>query len=187
MVIEWTIPGVKTDTLIQRYLSQGDIGAVRDLFCNYEKGLYGYLWQMLKHQQDCEDALQDTFRKALEALPAYREENHFKSWLFRIGHNTGVEIIRRRKRTVEMPDTLEDHLDAPSPGPHESLIQRERKDELHDAIAALPESERAVVLLRLQEELSFKEIAQIVDAPLGTVLARMHKAKQRLKLQFNTI
>ena len=178
---------MKTDILIQRYLSQGDIGAVRDLFSNYEEGLYGYLWQMLKHQQDCEDALQDTFRKALEALPAYREENYFKSWLFRIGHNTGVEIIRRRKRIVEMPDTLEDQLDAPSSGPRESLIQREQEDELHDAIATLPESERAVVLLRLQEELSFKEIAQVVDAPLGTVLARMHKAKQRLRIHFNTI
>ena len=178
---------MKADILIQRYLSQGDIGAVRDLFRHYEEGLYGYLWQMLKNQHDCEDALQDTFRKALEALPAYREESHFKSWLFRIGHNTGIEIIRRRKRIVEMPDTLEGHLDAPSSGPRESLIQREREDELHDAIAALPQPERAVVLLRLQEELSFKEIAQVVDAPLGTVLARMHKAKKRLRAQFNTI
>ncbi|MDC0325223.1 RNA polymerase sigma factor [bacterium] len=178
---------MKADTLIKRYLSQGDIEAVRDLFRNYEQGLYGYLWQMLKHQQDCEDALQDTFRKALEALPTYREESHFKSWLFRIGHNTGIEIIRRRKRIIEMPEALEGHLDAPSPGPREILIQSELAEELHHAIAALPQSERAVVLLRLQEELSFKEIAQVVDAPLGTVLARMHKAKKRLRAQFNTI
>ena len=178
---------MKADILIQRYLSQGDIAAVRDLLRNYEEGHYGYLWHMLKHQQDCEDALQDTFRKALEALPTYREERHFKSWLFRIGHNTGIEIIRRRKRIVEMPETLEDHVVVPSSGPRESLIQRELVEELHDAIATLPHSERAVVLLRLEEELSFKEIAQVVDAPLGTVLARMHKAKKRLRTQFNTI
>ncbi|MDA7617676.1 sigma-70 family RNA polymerase sigma factor [Verrucomicrobia bacterium] len=177
---------MKADILIQRYLSHGDSGAARDLFRNYEEGLYGYLWQMLKHQQDCEDALQDTFRKALEALPTYREESHFKSWLFRIGHNTGIEIIRRRKRIVEMPEALEAHLDAPSSGPREFLIQREREEELQDAIAALPQSERAVVLLRLQEELSFKEIAQVLDAPIGTVLARMHKAKKRLRAQLNT-
>lgn len=157
------------------------------MFSHYEEGLYGYLWQMLKHQQDCEDALQDTFRKALQALPTYREERHFKSWLFRIGHNTGIEIIRRRKRIVEMPEAMEDHLDEPTSGPRDLLIQREREDELQDAIAALPQSERAVVLLRLQEELSFKEIAQVLDAPLGTVLARMHKAKKRLRAQFNTI
>ncbi len=178
---------MKADILIQRYLSHGDLGAARDLFSYYEEGLYRYLWQMLKHQQDCEDALQDTFRKALEALPGYREESHFKSWLFRIGHNTGIEIIRRRKRIVEMPEALEGQLDAPSSGPRESLIQREREDELHYAIAVLPQPERAVVLLRLQEELSFKEIAQVVGAPLGTVLARMHKAKKRLRAQFKTI
>ena len=56
-------------------------------------------------------------------------------------------------------------------------------EELHDAIANLPHSERSVVLLRLEEELSFKEIAQVVDAPLGTVLARMHRAKERMRLQ----
>lgn len=178
---------MKADILIQRYLSQGDIGAVRDLLRHYEEGLYGYLWQMLKNQHDSEDALQDTFRKALEALPAYREESHFKSWLFRIGHNTGIEIIRRRQRIGEMPEALEGHLDAPSSGPREALIQRERADELHDAIAALPQPERAVVLLRLQEELSFKEIAQVLNAPLGTVLARMHKAKKRLRAQLNAI
>ena len=174
---------MKADILIERYLSQGDIPAVRNLLRNYEESLYRYLWHMLKHQQDCEDALQDTFRKALEALPTYREESHFKSWLFRIGHNTGIEIIRRRKRIEEMPETLEDQVFAQSLGPRESLIEREITEELHDAIANLPHSERSVVLLRLEEELSFKEIAQVVDAPLGTVLARMHRAKERIRLQ----
>ncbi|MDB4703438.1 RNA polymerase sigma factor [bacterium] len=178
---------MKADILVQRYLSQGDIAAVRELLGNYEEGLYGYLWHMLKHQQDCEDALQDTFRKALEALPYYREEKHFKSWLFRIGHNTGIEFIRRRKRILEMPEKLEDQMIVPSSGPRESLIQRELIEELHDAIANLPLLERAVVLLRLEEELSFKEIAKVVDAPLGTVLARMHQAKKRLRAKLITI
>ena len=178
---------MKADILIKRYLSQGDIAAVRDLLRNYEEGLYGYLWHMLKHQQDCEDALQDTFKKALEGLHTYREESHFKSWLFRIAYNNGIEIIRRRKRIAEMPETLEDHEIAPSSGPRESLIQRELTEELQDAIDNLPHSERAVVLLRLEEELSFKEIAQVVDAPLGTVLARMHKAKERMRTRLISI
>ena len=103
---KWKLPHVKADILIQRYLSQGDVSAVRDLLRNYEEGLYGYLWHMLKHQQDCEDALQDTFKKALEGLPTYREESHFKSLLFRIGLNTGIVFIRRRKRIAELPETL---------------------------------------------------------------------------------
>ncbi|MEM7603150.1 MAG: RNA polymerase sigma factor, partial [Verrucomicrobiota bacterium] len=91
---------VNENELIQRYLRHGDRQAVSDLFTAYEDLLFRYLWQMLKHQQDSEDALQETIRKALEALPRYREESHFKSWLFRIGHNTALDQIRRRRKVV---------------------------------------------------------------------------------------
>ena len=103
--------------LIRLYLRQGEVEAVKELFASYEDGLFRYLWQMLRHQQDSEDALQETFRKALKALPGYREENHFKSWLFRIGHNTALDVIRRRKKVVEMDEGQEDGLQDRGDGP----------------------------------------------------------------------
>lgn len=173
--------------LIRRYLRRGEVAAARELFECYEDGLYRYLWQMLRHQQDSEDALQETFRKALQALPRYREQSHFKSWLFRIGHNTALDLIRRRKKVVEMSEGQEEGLQTGEVGPAEALAARERVAELREAVAALPDVEREVVSLRMQADLSFAEIAEALEAPLGTVLARMHKAKQRLRKELAAI
>ena len=87
---------MKDSPLIRKFCSDGDGNAAVDFLGKYQRALYQFIWQMLHHSQDCEDAMQETFSKVLLALPRYREENHFKSWLFRIGRNEAVEIIRRR-------------------------------------------------------------------------------------------
>ena len=129
--------------------------------------------------------MQETFSKALLALPRYREENHFKSWLFRIGRNEAIEIIRRRRRTVvaEAPEEClgTDPLIDCQPAAMEVMVQKERLQSLDRAIAQLPDAEREVLALRLQGDLPFKEIAEVSNIPIGTVLARMHRAKKRLK------
>jgi RNA polymerase sigma-70 factor (ECF subfamily) len=180
---------VDDSLLIRKYCSEGDGDAATELLKRYERALYQFIWQMLHQQQDCEDAMQETFRKALRALPDYREENHFKSWLFRIGRNEAVEIIRRRRRTI-VAEVPEEYLDEGHdvellPGARELMEEKERLQALEQAVALLPGKEREVVAMRVQGELSFKEIAQIVGAPIGTVLARMHAAKKRLKPLLN--
>lgn len=177
---------VKDSDLIQKFCREGDTKAAAELLKGHERALYNYLWQMLRHTQDCEDVIQNTFAKALGALPRYREENHFRSWLFRIGHNEAVNVIRHRKRFVadsapESHPEIEDTASAQPADPSLQLNQAERVRALNDAIANLPEVEREVVVLRLQEDIPFKEIARITGAPIGTVLARMHHAKKRLK------
>ncbi len=175
---------MEDSTLIRKFRQDGDREAARELLEKYERPLFNFLWQMLRHTQDSEDALQETFGKALRSLPNYREESHFKSWLYRIGHNEALNVIRRRKRLIydPSPDSLQ-----PAPVISEelngadALDAKERSDSLNDAIAGLPDVEREVVVLRLQSNLPFKEIAEITASPLGTVLARMHNAKKRLK------
>ncbi|MEM7791038.1 MAG: sigma-70 family RNA polymerase sigma factor [Verrucomicrobiota bacterium] len=169
--------------LIQLYRKKGDITAIRELFQRYEDRLFRYLWQMLRHQQDSEDALQETFRKALKAMPRYEERNQFKSWLFRIGHNTALNVIQKRKRMSELDEEASDILVADGRNPAEALAKRERTEVLSRAVNNLPESEREVVSLRMQAELSFVEISNLQRVPLGTVLARMHRAKEKLRVQ----
>jgi RNA polymerase sigma-70 factor (ECF subfamily) len=170
---------VEDSTLIERFCRGGDLRAAGELLGRYERELYNYLWQMLRHTQDSEDALQETFAKALRALPRYREENHFKSWLFRIGHNEGLNVIRRRKRAGALPEA---ELELETASAADAQVEvAERASALHEAIGALPDAERQVVVMRLQSEMPFREIAEVVGAPLGTVLARMHAAKRRLK------
>ena len=138
---------------------------------------------MLRHQQDTEDATQETIGKALEALPRYRHENHFKSWLFRIGHHEAINIIRRRQKLVihEDPQSLIEPDPDRIPTPCAAVEAAERSQALQAALEKLPEHEREVVFLRLYEEIPFKEIARITEAPLGTVLGRMLQAKKRLR------
>ncbi len=172
--------------LIRNYCESGDRESAALLFERYEKGLYNFIWQMLRHDQDTEDATQETVGKALAALPRYRPEHSFKSWLFKIGHNEAVNIIRKRRRVLvhEAPEELAPDpgaMGTPSPEPAAWLDQTERAHALQEAIGRLPPPERQVVILRMQEEVPFKEIALIVGAPLGTVLARMHNAKKRLR------
>jgi RNA polymerase sigma-70 factor (ECF subfamily) len=172
-------------TLIRKFCNDGDAGAATELLGKYEQALYQFIWQMLRHPQDCEDAMQETFSKALRALPRYREENHFKSWLFRIGHNEAINIIRSRQRTA-VTESLEDLVETDiltdhSPSASELLEKDERLRALDEAVAKLPDAEQEVLAMRLQAELSFKEIARITGAPIGTVLGRMHNAKKRLK------
>ena len=170
---------MEDSALIEKFCRAGDLRAAEELLGRYEHELYNYLRQMLRHTQDSEDALQETFAKALRALPRYREENHFKSWLFRIGHNEGLNVIRRRKRNIKLPEVgLEPEASSAADAQVEAA---ERASALHDAIGSLPDAERQVVVMRLQSEMPFREIAKVVGAPLGTVLARMHSAKRRLK------
>ncbi len=174
---------MEDQTLIQNYLETGDAGSVMRLFQRYEQNLFQYVWQMLRHQQDTEDATQEAIGKALRALPRYRPEKPFKSWLFRIGHNEAINVIRKRRKIVihEDPEAFVDEDPDELAVPSVMVDAEERKQALQVALTKLPDSEREVVFLRLYEEIPFKEIAQITDSPLGTVLARMHNAKRRLK------
>ncbi|MEM1083528.1 MAG: sigma-70 family RNA polymerase sigma factor [Verrucomicrobiota bacterium] len=172
--------------LIDHYLRKGDTASVRELLGRYEDRLHRYLWQMLRHHQDCEDALQESFRKALKALPNYHEESHFKSWLFRIGHNTALDMIRRRKKIVELDGLDGSDMKSGDEQPREAIEAKEQAEAVRRAVDDLPAHEREVVSLRMQADLSFREIAQAIGVPLGTVLGRMHKAKQRLRTKLST-
>ncbi|MEM7148035.1 MAG: sigma-70 family RNA polymerase sigma factor [Verrucomicrobiota bacterium] len=174
---------VEDSALIERFCRAGDMNAAAELLRRYERALYNYLWQMLRHREDTEDALQESFAKALRALPRYQERNYFKSWLFRIAHNEGLNVIRRRKRESKAGKTsLKTDDDAMEASTEPDIIERaERAAALHRAIDQLPEKERQVVVMRLQSDLPFREIANVVNAPLGTVLARMHNARKKLK------
>ena len=177
-------PRVDDMTLINNYCAHGDVSAAATLLGRYERGLYNFLWQTVRHHQDAEDAKQETICKTLRNLPQFRQQCQFKTWLYRIGHNEAINIVRRRKR-LEIHESPERCLDAPSETdmnatPSDQLVRSERVSALRDAIAKLPVQERQVVLLRMQEEMPFKEIARVIDAPLGTVLGRMRNARQRL-------
>lgn len=172
--------------LISQFRDHHDLEAVESLFQRYQDVLFGFLVSILKESHDAEDALQETFFQAMKGLKNYREQNQFKAWIFKIARNQAITIIRKRNRYSVQEDP---HQHAEIQGgeahsdslPMEHMAKEESIESLKQAMEQLPDVEREVVILRLQSNLPFKEIAKTMNCSINTVLGRMHNAKKRLK------
>ena len=108
----------------------------------------------------------------------FRSGSSFRNWLYRIATNATLDMLRREKETVNI-DTLP--LPSPQDGPEAALERGERGDQVRQAVLALPAAARAVLVLREYEGLSYREIAEALEIPLGTVMSRLSYARTRLR------
>lgn len=175
------------DTLVERIREGGDMRAAEMLLQRYQTEVFGFLMTMLRKQHDAEDVLQESFTRALKGLSNYRESGQFRAWLYRIARNEAVSLVRKRRRFVSLEPTIgadsveREAVDESVPSPDARILAEERAGRFREALAQLPPEEREVATLRLDRELSFKEIATVVGCPLNTALGRMHNAKRRLR------
>ncbi|MEM7394082.1 MAG: RNA polymerase sigma factor [Verrucomicrobiota bacterium] len=166
---------------------QGDEVALEQLLTRYESMVYSYLFRMLGNVHEAEDAIQETFIRVVKGLGRYRESGRFVSWLLRTAHREGLRVIKKRKRISShevSPD--EEFATAPEPvdqqaNAMESLMSKERMQELAGMLDRLPGAEREVIVLRVIQGLTFQEIADAMACPLGTALGRMRNATRRLR------
>ncbi|MGB2614645.1 MAG: RNA polymerase sigma factor [Phycisphaerae bacterium] len=147
--------------------------------------VYGFLVRLVGNRETAEDLTQETLLRALRGFAAYRPEGKFRAWVFRIATNAARDWIRRRPREPALG--LETDADAPLPGtvgreppPEARLLAGERIARVEAALARLSEPDREVLLMRYYGELEFKDIARATGEPLGTVLARAHRALKKL-------
>jgi RNA polymerase sigma-70 factor (ECF subfamily) len=165
--------------LIRSYLG-GDERAFEELYSRYRRRLYSYLNGLLPGQSALVDDLySQTWTRILEHLPRYHERQRFLSWAFRIAHNLAMDQFRRQAQVVEVE--LDEQLPAGSRSPGEAMDREAFDAALDRAIRQLSPEQREVVLLR-QAGVPFREIAQIQDTGINTVLGRMHYAVGRLQL-----
>jgi RNA polymerase sigma-70 factor (ECF subfamily) len=135
---------------------------------------------MCADEQIAEDAAQETFLQAWLHLSSFRPQTSLRNWLYRIAFNAATDILRREKRIV--PNAIEDLVLRDSqPNPEVRLFQSERAALIQKAILSLPDSSRAVLILREYEEMSYHEIADTLDIPVGTVMSRLNYARKILK------
>jgi len=139
--------------------------------------IYGLLVRMVGRRDVAEDLMQETLLRAFRGLDAYRPEGKFRAWLFRIAANQARDWIRRRPRQTPVPTDPRPAADAPPDGP---ALARERARGVEQALARLAEDDRKVLLMRYYGDMTFKEIARATGEPLGTVLARAHRALKKL-------
>jgi RNA polymerase sigma-70 factor (ECF subfamily) len=124
-----------------------------------------------------EDVAQETFVRAWEKLGTFRTDGNWRGWICRIASNLTIDALRRQKPSV---DILEASLASLDDQPERRALETERAAAVRAAILALPEHVRSVLVLREYEGLSYVEIAEALDIPLGTVKSRLNDARRRL-------
>ncbi|PKL90021.1 MAG: hypothetical protein CVV23_01390 [Ignavibacteriae bacterium HGW-Ignavibacteriae-2] len=160
---------------------QGDSSAFGLLVKNYRKQLYTYLVRMSGSRVAAEDLLQDTLIKAWKAIPKYKEQNKFSSWLFSIAHNIAMDSYRKNKVRAIIKYTDEQDNEPGSESLQYNIETEELKNIIIESIETLSEKQQHVFLLRQHSGMSFKEIAEATDQPLNTVLSHMNYAVKKLK------
>ncbi len=146
--------------------------------------LYNHAFWLTRNHAEAEDLVQETFSKALRAFESFQPNTNFKAWIFRILRNTF--LTSRTGIATSRTVFLEDHPDvldttAPSPTPEDNLIRLDNQAALHAALEQLQPPLREALLLCDVEEIKYKDIALILDVPIGTVMSRISRARRTLR------
>jgi RNA polymerase sigma-70 factor (ECF subfamily) len=167
---------------------RGDREAFGTLVRRYQDRAFNLAYQMLRNREEALDVAQEAFARAYASLPTFKGESSFTTWLHRIVVNLGIDSLRRTQRsgTVAYDDTRatpeEGEGDLPAvDDPAAALEMKQVRDLLARGIARLPAAQRAVLLLREVDGLSYEEISRLVGCNLGTVMSRLFYARRRLR------
>ncbi len=177
-----------TDKMLVQRVQSGDKSAFDLLFKRYQHKIYGLVSRYLHDPQDIEDVVQESFIKAYRALPRFRGDSAFYTWLYRIAINTAKNHLVGRSR--KPPDSDIDAEDAENfegadalreiENPENSLHTDQLQAAIDGALAALPDDLRSAVTLREFDGLSYEQIAQIMECPVGTVRSRIFRAREAI-------
>ena len=158
----------------------GDRNAFSELVRIHAQGVLNVIYRMCGDVHLAEDAAQETFIQAWLHLSSYRPEASLRNWLYRIGVNAATDMLRKQKRIL--PNAMEDlQLKDPQLGPEALFSKGERTALIQKAVLSLPDASRAVLVLREYEGMSYHEIADALDIPIGTVMSRLNYARKLLK------
>jgi RNA polymerase sigma-70 factor (ECF subfamily) len=160
-----------------------------ELVTRYQSQIVNYVCRMLGNYEDAVDLSQDVFLKAYSALGSYKPQYPFAAWLFRIARNAAIDEIRKRRVvtvSLDAPVELEDgsvgrEVESPGLDPEDAYLGAEFADRVSAAIDELPDKYREAIILRHAAELSYDEIAEALELPLGTVKTRIFRARDALR------
>jgi RNA polymerase sigma-70 factor (ECF subfamily) len=168
------------ETELVKQAQHGDRNAFGELVRIHAQGVTNVIYRMCGDVHVAEDAAQEAFLQAWLHLSSYRPQTSLRNWLYRIAFNAATDILRKEKRIL--PNDMEEMpLTDSQPGPEALLFQSERTALVQKAILSLPDASRAVLTLREYEEMSYHEIADTLDIPVGTVMSRLNYARKVLK------
>jgi RNA polymerase sigma-70 factor (ECF subfamily) len=160
---------------------------LRELALEYLDGLYGYAVTLTRNKAEAEDLVQETYLRAIRAFDRLRPESNVKSWLFTILRNVYLNQIRHQRSGPPIVDMEDQFLDLPDTAgsgeldPLSNYLATLKRQDVHRAIESLPSVYREVIILREFEDLSYQQIAEVLNCPTGTVMSRLGRAREKLK------
>src|SRR5690554_410441 len=175
--------------LIDRATLENDEQAFAELMKRYKKPVYHMILKMVRNVDDAEDLTIEAFAKAFKNLKRFKKDYTFSTWLFRIATNNSIDFIRKKKlKTMSLNNTLTDDggnavnidVEDDDNNPQDEYIRTQRIEMVRIFVDKLPAKYRKLVKLRYFDELSYDEIAQELDKPLGTVKAQLHRSRELL-------
>jgi RNA polymerase sigma-70 factor (ECF subfamily) len=160
-------------------------------FNDYLNGLYGYAMVLSRNRAEAEDLVQETCLRALRGLDRLRADGSAKSWLFTILRNIWLNQLRHRHTAPELIEIDAEGNGASQPvdatqDPHADYVSQAEREQVRAAIQHLPVEFRETIILREYEELSYQEIAALLDCPPGTVMSRLARARSKLRELLST-
>lgn len=159
----------------------GDESAKAWVVSHYTGPIYRYCYRMLRSQEDASELAQEVLLRAFRALHRYDPDRSFKTWIFSIARNACIDFHRRKRPTVTDEKVVLTH---PGESPQAEVIRNERARRITNALDSLQEPYREVIILYHYEHLKYQEIADCLDIPLGTVMNRIFRARQKLRTAF---
>lgn len=173
----------------------GDQKAYKALFEMYRQAIFHIAVKIVRNPEEANDLVQETFIRAFGSLKTYDCHYRFSTWLYKIAANCSIDFLRKRKidalsldRPIETRDG-EVQMEVPdnSYNPERDLHEKERGFGIEGAIESLPEKYREVIILRHKEDQSYEEIAKALHVPVGTVKARIFRARELLKKKLKSL
>jgi len=180
------LPGPNDEQLLSRFAA-GERGVLEELFQRYRMPAYRVAYRLLSNEADALDAVQEGFVKALSHLESFQGRSSFKTWLLRVVSNAALDIGRQRGRRELLSLDATDNGDGEGLhplvlcDPTEGLQRAELRRLLDQALAALPEAQRHTFVLHADGGLSYREVAEVLEISIGTVMSRLFYARQKLR------
>lgn len=180
------------DAVVRRIIAnikKGDQEAFAELMDLYKDQVYHIVYRMLGNVHEAQDVTQEAFLRAYMNIETYDDKRKFSTWLFRIATNLAIDRIRKKKPDFHLEDNVPGTADldyhsqfsAADPLPEDQLLQFEMQEWVQAEIMKLPPKYRAAIILKYLEDLSLKEISEILNLPVATVKTRIHRGREALR------
>lgn len=172
--------------LVSTAIGGGD-ASFEELVRRYQRPIVSYVYRMLNDYDNSLDVTQEVFIKVYNSLERYSCDYKFSTWLYRIAHNAAIDHLRRNSmnslslETETADGTYQLQIESPNPTPEQERERSEWRAEIESVVKQLPAAYRDLILLRHSRDLSYDEIAEITDLPLGTVKNRLFRAREMMR------